>query len=433
MSDNNNYQNNTQGIKIDKSTQETVFKTESNLNEVNEGNLQIDSNDPWNGTTPLDKANENLDINDLIPFIVPRKLSKLKDVDSQTTEPRKLEQKTLPGIATVEVESTKSAQRESISQPYIREIDAKEIPCVFKPSQILLDNWKIWIGIKIIRQLKDGSFDRNNDYFELPEIALAEKFSPVYKLLEDKSIQLRNRIDVNLTLSQAKTELETYYFKTITFEVQKLAQDPDLTDVFAMKETFYLKGKSIRPKTMVSLMQSMANELLVKKNIVQAKERECIDMEHSACQAYINIIQKDLSNKIDSSWSAVTMSLKSKLEALECNTIARLYSDAIGHCNLYHKYARKSLKILDEIECSLQKKLSLDLMCLPNMSRIDIDEQQKLLELWIGHFINHWAIAPVTSLSIEEKLLDNLDEIAQLVFRDFCRQFMEYVVIEESC
>ena len=398
----------------DKTHQKTVLQIESNntktlensSNQMEENEQLVASNDPWKGATIA------TDEQDLAKKTTPAKLSLLISNKDDVTH-HKSEQTQTP--------------LESLSQE-----DRFKKFGVLKPSQVLLDNWKVWMALEVVRRLKDDNFGNIEDYFELPMSTLQKRFEIIYRLLYEESRRLRNSINITQSLPQAKALLEQYYFDTVTFEVQKISADPSITDISVMKKTLYLKVQSIKPKSLINLMQATANKLLIQKNHAQAEEHKYIEMEFSASQAYMKISQIESSDQIESAWNAIEMSVKSKLRALEQNTIAQLYTDVIVHCNLYCKWGKRSLKVLEQIECSLLEKSSMKPICIPNISAVNIEEEQKSLERWIGHCTNHWGIAPVNWLSIEEKLLENLENTARSLFQDFLDQFMEYIIIEDD-
>ena len=100
---------------------------------------------------------------------------------------------------------------------------------------------------------------------------------------------------------------------------------------------------------------------------------------------------------------------------------------------MFTEYSESSLTILQSIEKSLSQKASISLVSLPvfeRMKKLNVLEQQKALEVWIGHCINYWGNAPVSRLQIENKLLENLAPIADSIFDDFYHSFIEHVIVE---
>ena len=63
-----------------------------------------------------------------------------------------------------------------------------------------------------------------------------------------------------------------------------------------------------------------------------------------------------------------------------------------------------------------------------SIAEVDMLEQQKLLETFVGHCLNHWGNAPVAWQQIKGKLIDNLSDSIDNLLEEFMVQFKKETV-----
>ena len=120
------------------------------------------------------------------------------------------------------------------------------------------------------------------------------------------------------------------------------------------------------------------------------------------------------------------------MESEKYGCISFIIVELIQICQSYSIIIKESFKVLEQIKQSLQEKNSLNIaLSIPVFSlleKINVDEQEKLLEIWMGgHKLNHWGHSPASWQSIEDKLISNIEPVVWAIFSEFEVLFMDYL------
>ncbi len=132
-------------------------------------------------------------------------------------------------------------------------------------------------------------------------------------------------------------------------------------------------------------------------------------------------------HNLEARWNAMITMYTALLEKEINRTLSQIYNNCIQLCQTYSSYSESSKNLLIDIESSLREKSRLQITSIPvfaYLGKIDVDKQKQLLELWIGHNINHWGNAFVSWQQIEQQLLKNLTPAAESVFQEFCDRYL---------
>ena len=312
-------------------------------------------------------------------------------------------------------------------------INAK--PNNFQPSQSLVDNWKLWMAIEVVEQLKSSELTslQLSSIINTLDFSKRDVFVSQFDKLNQK-ISFLNLDNISIeNVGKVKDSLEKYYFDTIDLEMQKSSQELTIITNNKLRQLLSEDIKKASPQKLMKLLEDLVKILASNKNDFEKSKIGFIKQENAAWNAYYNLIGSSFSkseyldNK-ESICKALSICFISRLQVSKYSIFSQTILNIIQICQSYYDSCRRSKRMLDRIQASLSKKCSLNLISLPvftMLNRIDISEQKKLIEMYTGHHLNSWGSALVSWQQIEAKLLENLDYIALKLYKDLQTCFME--------
>lgn len=320
---------------------------------------------------------------------------------------------------------------------------------IIKPSEALLENWRIWIALEAIKKFKYGvdntaplsiEFVVNELYIDFSKHQ--KKFSDLQKILDKQSLVLKQECSSLENLLIAKKGLEKFYISKILSKLELINQDINSAGTFIIKKTVRNKARHSAPIPTLAWLTKLSKIFQEKRKQYAQNRLDYFEQESASIKAFDNLAkiadldqETNLESNLSNAWNAVVWRVKSMLWIEEQKIFEQIFCNLIHLCQIFTEYSESSLAILQNIEKSLSQKASISLISLPvfeRMKKFNVLEQQKALEVWIGHCINYWGNAPVSRLQIENKLLENLAPIADSIFDDFYHCFIEHLIVQES-
>lgn len=312
-----------------------------------------------------------------------------------------------------------------------------------EPSEELLNNWKIWMAIEVIQQFKNGSLPKQSSQIIDSFISFDKEqeyqttFESLEKGLKEKTRLLKQKYSSTPNLKDAKRELENFYFDIVSLRLQHVSQKIGTKEVAKLKQTIFKFAQNLSPVNMLKWLQDLSNAFLRKKNQHEKSRINYIERETAAFRAYNNLSETNNVKNSSEVWNALFLGYVSLLKAEKDEILSQMFYSFIQLCQIYIVYTENSISLLNNIEDSLRASCNMEITSIPVFScylnKIDVDRQQKLLEVWIGgHCINHWGNAPVSWQQIKQQLFINLTPIAELIFKEFNDSYIKQIIILED-
>ena len=312
------------------------------------------------------------------------------------------------------------------------------------PSQILLDNWKLWMAKEVVEQWQSNQEVQLNldDTLNNLNVTKNNYFNVLLEQLKLK-IELTKKTIVSLQqLEQERTNLEEYFFQKIINKTQEAHYSIRDNTLKIFDKLVASDCHHASPQKLILFFKKLSEGLSWLRNKFEKQRINYLKKESSSWQAYFRLSEKlnsssgnTLEDKgiEESIWNAISLGFESKLNIEKYAIYNQVIVNLIQLCQSYYNSANRSLKLLKKIEVSLKKKSSLDLISLPvftNLKKIDTKTQRRLIEVWIGHSLNYWGNSPVSWQQIEAKLLENIEPVALALYKDFEHCFIEHTTRE---
>lgn len=308
-------------------------------------------------------------------------------------------------------------------------VDSNDFKREFKISRVLIDNWIYWMASEIITLFQSQKLVNVKAEHMIQVLNFDRDcgFSSLIDELNNKKQELGNSTSRQHP-DIIRDTLEIYFNEIISFQIIDLSQDLHLEFSNLLKNLVDVQFDQASPKNLMDLLKELIQKLAYKRGELDTKKRFNIDREKSAWKSFYKL--SELEDK--SMWKAVEIALKSKIESERCICIGFIVAELIQVCQSYYKIVKKSFDVLEQIKQSLQNKNSLNVtLSIPVFSlleKVNIDDQEKLLEVWIGGLkLNHWGTAPVSPQAIEEKLISNVKPLVHAIFLEFEKLFVDYL------
>ncbi len=304
-----------------------------------------------------------------------------------------------------------------------------------QPSHELLENWKVWMALEILRSLEGKpESDRVAESIDLPVVNFAEQLKPLEKLLTEKASKLKNTA-LESSLEREKVELEEYCRDIIIgYEMQNLSISIINDSITLFNCQLQDAAKNHLPREMSVQMKGVLNRLVKQRQNALKEAREHEQEEKNAWGVYTTLKAK---KDPEAAWNAIVEAFKSNLKAEYSQAVVvQLYRDAESICRTYLNNSENSLRLLSNMKTYLVEEQSFfKVVDLPIFSRIDclkIDEQRRLLEIYVQQPVTNWGSSIVAWQEILKRLLINLEQPATEIFNEFCSEFIKVVKIKET-
>jgi hypothetical protein len=307
-------------------------------------------------------------------------------------------------------------------------VDSDNFKREFKISKVLIDNWIYWIASEIITlfQSQKPVNIKVDNIIQVLDFDRDCGFSSLLEELNNKKQELEHSISPQH--SEIREILELYFYDIISVQIRDLSQDLHLEFSDLLKNLIDVQFDQASPKNLIVFLKELIQKLAYKRGELETKKRFYIEREKSAWKSFEKLSEQSDKNM----WKAVKIALESKLESERRSCISFIVAELIQICQSYSISVKRTFTLLEQIKQSLQDKNSLNIIVsIPVFSllnTISADEQEKLLEIWIGGLkLNHWGNSPASWQAIEQKLIANIEPVAYSIFSEFEALFVDYL------
>lgn len=308
-------------------------------------------------------------------------------------------------------------------------VDSDNFKKDFKISKVLIDNWNYWMASEIITlfQTQKSVNVKAENIIQVLDFDRDFGFSSLLAELNNKKQELENSAP-HQHPDIIRESIELYFYDIISFQIKELSQALLLELSSLLKTLIDVQFEQASPENLMIFFAELLQQLACKRGEWEEKKRFYLKREKSAWNSFDRLSELEDNNI----WKAVEIAFESKLELEKSNCISFIVVELIMICQSYSNIVKRSFTLLEQIKRSLQDKNTLNItLSIPVFSllqKINVDEQEKLLEVWMGgHKLNHWCNAPTTPQAIEQKLIDNIEPIIHSIFSEFEALFMDHL------
>ena len=310
---------------------------------------------------------------------------------------------------------------------------------VLKPSQSLIDNWKLWMAQETVNQLKTRPTGEINVSKLLPQVKLSEldlcvdKIWDVFLINFNRFKQRSNPNNNFHNFQEIKNILDKEFSQSITKHFQKTLASLERSHCDHLQEAITDNLQKVSPQTAMNLLKDSSKLLFSQRRKFENDKYEAIEKIFSITQAFQNLVISNDSNEQDHIWNALRLLYKCKIDKERYLILSNLILKLLQIIQSHYDSAQRTFLLLTNVEKSLAKKCHAELVSVPvfiYFKVLDINHQQLLINSWIGHSINYWGNSPIKVEEFEEKILDNIDNISKSLFYDFQLSFLENTIIE---
>jgi hypothetical protein len=304
-----------------------------------------------------------------------------------------------------------------------------------KVSSVLIESWTYWIASEVITSFQSKKTVSINveNAIQVLELDKDRGFSKLANELIHKKLELENELTTHEQLDLIKETWEVYYFDVVAPEVVNLSRDTQLQSTNILKNLIDTQFEQASPESLMSFLEQITQKLVSKRGELEVQKGWNSAREKSAWSAFYKLHQhKGSLNDSKSILNAIKIGLESKLEIDKYDCINFVTFELIKVCQSYYGHVEQSFICLEQIKNSLKDKNSLNIVVsLPVFSllnKVNIDEQEKLLEVWIGgHKLNYWGNSPASWQQIEGKLLSNLEPVLLSIVAELEAYYIEHL------
>jgi hypothetical protein len=305
-----------------------------------------------------------------------------------------------------------------------------------KVSNILIESWTCWLATEVITSFQSRKTINIQVENAIQALELDRDcgFNKLSNELINNIQELEEEITSHEQLNIIREKLEVMYFDIVAPEVENLNQEFQTQSINLLKNLINVQFEQASPVSLMSFLPEMIHKLLPKRKKIATHKRWHEDREKSAWNAFYKLCQDkgSLQDK-KSIWNAIKIALVSQLEAERYTHLGFVIIELMEVCRSYQRHVKASYDKLEQIKNSLKDSNPLNIVVsLPVFSlldRVNVDEQEQLLEIWIGgHKLNNWGNAPADWIQIKKKLLSNLEPVVLLIFAEFETYFIEHLV-----
>jgi len=315
---------------------------------------------------------------------------------------------------------------------------AKQQKFVLKPSQLLIDNWKLWMAQETVNQLKTRSTVKVNMNKLLPQMELSEldSFDEIWDIFQFKFNKVSQQTNGNSNFQEIKKALDNDFSQSTAKIFQKVLISLEKNHCNYLQQFISDDLQKISPKSAIDLLKDISKLLLFQRRKIENDKYSAIEKISSITQAFQNLVNSNNMDREKSNiWNALKLLYKCKFDRERCSNLSNLILKLLQIVQSYYDSAQRTFLLLSNVEKSLSEKSCIELVSIPvfiYFKVLDINYQQLLIDSWIGHSINYWGNSPIQAEDLEAKILDNIDEVSKSLFYDFQVSFLENTIIENE-
>ena len=306
---------------------------------------------------------------------------------------------------------------------------------VLKPSQLLIDNWKLWVAQEIVNQLKTRPAVEVNMSKLLPQIELNEldSFDEIWNVFLISFNRVSQQFNSNNDFQEIKIILDKKFFQCTQKKFQKTIASLEWNHCNHLQQFISDNLQKASPQSAMNLLKDISKLLLFQRRKIENDKYEAIEKISSITQAFQNLVNSNNSNEQDHIWNALRLLYKCKIDKERYLILSNLILKLLQIIQSHYDSAQRTFLLLTNVEKSLAKKCCIELVSVPvfiYFEVLNINHQQLLINSWIGCNINYWNNSPIKVEDFEKKILDNIDDVAKSLFYDFQLSFLENTIIE---
>lgn len=306
---------------------------------------------------------------------------------------------------------------------------------MLNPSQVLIDNWKLWMTKEIVVQLKT----KNNVKSQLSNLSNVLNFDDLADL-ENIFGQYKQRVSNFKQSCNSFTDLEIatnildkIFNNLISKELKPGVNRLKVLSRDRLNEHLSEDLEKASPENLINYLKEVAKLFLVQRNKFNQEKLNLIAQKESASQAYNNLLQiENYQSEEESIWNALTLIYQLQFLIELKQMLSEIMLGLIQLTQKYYNSVNKTLGLLEDVELSVTKDCSLILLSVPiftSLNLINIYRQQKLIDEWIGAKINYWGNSEISSQQLKAKINNNIDSLARKIFHDFQLEFLKNTIV----
>jgi hypothetical protein len=306
---------------------------------------------------------------------------------------------------------------------------------VLEPSLKLIENWKLSIAKEIIMQLRSRTnveIDISRIYSLVnPDNIIA--FDCLWNDFEDYLLQAYQNGDFK-DFDKLKFRLDREFDFQVVGRLSQIALEVEHRYSMTLEQYAGKNLQQLSPDRVVNLLKDVSQLLLMQRRSLENSKSFTEKKISSSCQSFRLLVSKGSGLKLESIFKALNLYFKSKYERERNVAFSKLVLGLMEIAQRHYNIASRSSLFLKTVEDSLDKKSSMkhyDLPVIMYLKPIDIDEQQSLIDSWLNKTIRFWQNG-VSIEEFEQKILINVEDIAQELFYEFQIQFLENTVIKST-
>lgn len=306
---------------------------------------------------------------------------------------------------------------------------------MLNPSEVLINNWKLWITKEVVVQFQT----RNNMKSQLSNLSSVmdfnnlTNFENIYSQFNNKIVKLKQSCNSFAGLEIATNRLDKIFNNLIAKNLKSEVNRLEVVSINKLNEHLSEDLEKASPDNLRNYLKEVAKLFLAQRNKFNQIKINLIKQKKSANQAYNNLLQiENYQSEKESIWNALSLIYKLQFLIELKQLLSEIMLNLIQLNQEYYNLVNKTLKILEEVEISVTKDCSLILLSVPiftSLNLIDIDEQQQLIDKWLGYKINYWGDSNISSQQLKAKIINNIDDLARKIFHDFQLDFFENTII----
>ena len=309
---------------------------------------------------------------------------------------------------------------------------------ILQPSQALIDNWKLWMAQEIVNQLKTrtsvkANFEKIATLFKLSNL---DDFDNIWDTFKNCFKEIKQKSSLINSYSILKQKLDREFSKIVINKFKNISTLLENKYCDRLEQYIADDLQKASPGNVISFLKDVSKLLLFQRRNLEDNKCVLAQKIKSVNKACINLSSlKNLKYEQQNIWNAFNLLFQFKFEKERDLVLSKLILKLLQIAQTYYNSAQRSFLLLTNVEKSLKSKCSIKLISIPifmYFKTINLNYQQLLIDLWIGHNINYWGNSSVTIEEFEQKLLENINDISQSLFYEFQLSFLENSIIKEK-
>ncbi len=135
-----------------------------------------------------------------------------------------------------------------------------------KISEELLEDWKIWMAIEVVKQFKQGTARKIEDLFDSEKSDFQNIFRKYKKILIEKNLSLRKQYASVKEIEILNVNLKDFYFNKLLIQLKDEAQRLINQETIRIKNIILSIAQKNFPAIMLDWLNDSVNGLIEKRN-----------------------------------------------------------------------------------------------------------------------------------------------------------------------